>query len=164
MLAESPHFGIDERYFCNTATPFSSFYCSDDAESILSRGFANGRTDKQFLLAELARTGFIILDIFPFPVNRDDTPSVTYEKLRGRRRRYRELLQRTSSLYFNKKRDLVLQHGSPCFMFRFGHMKRTLGGLVDAELAKRNIGPAQSIGGTNMPLDRGKLCQICHAA
>jgi len=164
MLAESPQFGAGERYFYNTATPFSSFFHFDDAESILGRGFANGRTDKQFLLAELARAGFIILDIFPFALNQDDTPSVTYEELRGRPRRYRDLFQRTASFYFDKKRDLILQHGSPLFMFRYGHMKRTLGTLVNAELTKRNIGPTQSIGGTNMPLDREKLRQICHAA
>jgi hypothetical protein len=164
MLAESPQFGAGERYFYNTATPFSSFFHFDDAESILGRGFANGRTDKQFLLAELARAGFVILDIFPFALNQDDTPSVKYEELRRRPRRYRELFQRTASLYFDKKRDLILQHGSPLFLFRYGHMKRTLGAFVDAELAKRNIGATPSIGSKNMPLDRGKLRQICHVA
>ena len=160
MLAEAPQFGCGERYFYNIATPFSSFFYFQDAEAILGRDFAKGRADKRFLLQELARAGFIILDLFPFALNKDDTPSITYKMSA---RRYQELFQRTASFYFDRKRDSILQLGSPLFLFRYGTMKHRLGGLVDAELAKRNIGPTQSVGGTNMSLDREKLRQICHA-
>jgi hypothetical protein len=162
MLSEAPQFGTDERYFYNTATPFGSFFYFQDAEAILGRGFAKGPKDKRFLLPELARAGFIILDLFPFALNTDDTPSITYRKMSARR--YRELFWRTASSYFDRKRDLVLQLGNPLFLFRYGTMKDRLGALVDAELAKRNIGPTPSVGGTNMSLDREKLRQMCHAA
>lgn len=162
MLSEAPLFGTAERYFYNTATSFGGFFYFQDAEAILGRGFAEGRTGKQFLLAELARAGFIILDLFPFALNEVDTPSITYRKVSPRR--YRELFQQTTSLYFDRKRDLILQHGSPLFLFRYGTLKCRLGDLVDAELAKRNIGPTHSVGGTNMSLDREKLKQLCQAA
>jgi hypothetical protein len=161
MLAEAPQFGPDERYFYNTTTPFSSFFYFQDAEAILGRDFAKGHTGKRFLLQELARAGFIILDLFPFALNKDDTPSITYKMSA---RRYQELFQRTAGRYFDRKRDQILQLGSPLFLFRYGRMKDSLGALVDAELAKRNIGPTQSVGGTNMSLDREKLRQICHEA
>src|SRR5882757_4731973 len=148
MLSEAPQFGPHKRYFYNTATPFSSFFYFQDAEAILGHDFAKGRTGKQFLFPELARAGFIILDLFPFALNKDDTPSITYGEMSPRR--YRELFQRTASSYFDRKRDLILQHGSPLFLFRYKRLKDELGALFDVELAKRSIGPTQSVGGTNM--------------
>jgi hypothetical protein len=161
MLSEAPLFGSNSRYFYNAATPFGAFFHFRDAEAILGDGFTRERTSKEFLLAELARAGFVILDLFPFALNKDDTPSVTYRKMSVRR--YRQLFQRTASLYFDRKRDLILQRGRPMFAFRYGTTKRALGDLVNAELAKRDIAPALSVGGSNMPLDREKLRQCCQA-
>jgi hypothetical protein len=162
MLSEAPQFGPYERYFYNTATPFSSFFYFQDAEAILGHDFAKGRTGKRFLFPKLERAGFIILDLFPFALNKDDTPSITYGRMSPRR--YRELFQRTASFYFDRKRDLILHHGSPLFLFRYKRLKDELGDLVAVELAKRSIGPTQSVGGTNMSLDREKLRLLCHAA
>jgi hypothetical protein len=162
MLSEAPLFGAQERYFYNMATKFGGFFHFQDAEAILGQGFAKGRTGKQFLLQELAHAGFIILDVFPFALNENDTPSINYRRMAARR--YRELFQRTTSLYFDRKRDLILQLGRPHFLFRYGKLKNRLGDLVDVELAKAGIGPTQSVGGTNMSLDREKLRQICQAA
>jgi hypothetical protein len=161
MLSEAPLFGTNRRYFYNAATPFGAFFHFRDAEAILGHGFARERTGKEFLLPELARAGFIILDLFPFALNKDDTPLITYRKMSASR--YRQLFQRTASLYFDRKRDVILQRGRPLFMFRYGATMRALGDLVNAELAKRDIAPAQSIAGTNMPLDREKLRQCCQA-
>jgi hypothetical protein len=161
MLSEAPLFGSQRRYFYNAATPFGAFFHFRDAEAILGDGFARERASKAFLLAELARAGFIILDLFPFALNKDDTPSVTYRKMSVSR--YRQLFQRTVSLYFDRKRDVILQRGRPLFMFRYGATRCALGDLVNAELAKRDITPAESIAGTNMPLDREKLRQCCQA-
>ena len=162
MLSEAPLFGSNRRYFYNAATPFGAFFHFRDAEAILGDGFAKERTGKEFLLAELARAGFVILDLFPFALNPVDTPSATYRKMSASR--YRQLFQRTASLYFDRKRDVVLQRGRPLFVFRYGATSRVLGDLVNAELAKRDIVPAESIAGTNMPLDRNRLRQFCHAA
>jgi len=162
LLSEAPLFGSNRRYFYNAGTPFGAFFHFRDAEAILGQDFAKGRTGKEFLLAELARAGFIILDLFPFALNEDDTPSISYRNMSARR--YRQLFQRTASLYFDRKRDVVLRRGRPLFMFRYGATRRVLGDLVNAELAKRNIVPAECIAGTNMPLDRERLRQCCHAA
>jgi hypothetical protein len=162
LLSEAPLFGSNRRYFYNAATPFGAFFHFRDAEAILGHGFAKERTGKEFLLAELARAGFMILDLFPFALNRDDTPSVTYRKMSVSR--YRQLFQRTASLHFDRKRDVIIARGRPVFMFRYEVARRALGDLVNAELASRNIAPAQSIAGTNMPLDREKLRQFCQVA
>jgi hypothetical protein len=162
LLSEAPLFGSNRRYFYNAATPFGAFFHFRDAEAILGHALAKERTGKEFLLAELARAGFMILDLFPFALNKDDTPSVTYRKMSVSR--YRHLFQRTASLYFDKKRDVILQRGRPLVMFRYEATRRALGDLVNAELAKRNIDPAQSVGGTNMPLDRERLREFCNAA
>jgi hypothetical protein len=162
MLSEAPLFGAAQRYFYNTATRLSSFFYFRDAEAILGGGFAKGQSGKQFLLPELARVGFIILDVFPFALNEHDTPSIDYRKMSARR--YRELFQRTASLYFDRKRDLILQLGRPQFLFRYEKLKKRLGDLVDMELVKTGLSPTQSVGGTNMSLDREKLRQICQAA
>ena len=100
----------------------------------------------------------MILDLFPFALNQYDTPSVTYRKMSLSR--YRQLFQRTAPLYFDRKRDAILQRGRPLFMFRYKATRHALVDLVNAELAKRNIAPAQSIAGANMPLDREKLRQF----
>jgi hypothetical protein len=162
MLSEAPLFGGNRQYFYSATTAFGAFFYFRDAESILSHGIAKGRAGKEFLLAELARAGFIILDLFPFALNQTDTPSITYRKMPAGR--YRQLFQRTSSLYFDRKRDIVLQRGRPLFMFRYRSMNRVLGDLVNAELAKRGIAQALSVGGTNMPLDRERLRQFCQGA
>jgi hypothetical protein len=162
LLSEAPLFGANKRYFYNAATPFGAFFHFRDAEAILGHGFAKGRTGKEFLRAELARAGFVILDLFPFALNKDDTPSVTYRKMSVNR--YRQLFQRTASLYFDRKRDVIVQRGRPLFMFRYEATRRALGDLVNAELAKRDIAPAQSIAGTNMPLDRERLRRFCQGA
>lgn len=161
MLSEAPLFGAGERYFYNSETSFGGFFHFQDAEAILGDGFAKGRTGKHFLLPELARAGFIILDLFPFALNEHDTPSINYRKMAARR--YRELFRRTASLYFDRKRDRVLKVGRPQFLFRYGKLQKRLGNLVDSELAKAGLGPTQCIGGTNMSLDRKKLRQVCHA-
>jgi hypothetical protein len=161
LLSEAPLFGSNRRYFYNAATPFGAFFHFGDAEAILGYGFAKERTGKEFLLAELARAGFMILDLFPFALNKDDTPSITYRNMSASR--YRQLFQRTASLYFDRKRDLILERGRPLFMFRYEATRRALGDLVNAELAKRNIAPAQSVAGANMPLDRERLRQCCQA-
>jgi len=162
MLSEAPQFGTQKHYFYNATTSFGGFLHFQDAEAILGHRLSKGRSDKQFLLSALALAGFIVLDVFPFALNANNTPSITYRNMSERR--YRELFQRTASAYFNRKRDLVLQLGSPHFFFRYATMKRRLGDLVDAELLTRNFAPTQCIGGTNMSLDREKLTQICHAA
>jgi hypothetical protein len=162
LLSEAPLFGSNRRYFYNVATPFGAFFHFRDAEAILGQGFAKGRAGKAFLLWELARAGFIILDLFPFALNQDDTPSLTYRKMSAGR--YRQLFQRTASLYFDRKRDVILESGRPLFMIRYEATGRVLGDLVNAELARRNIVPAECIGGSNMPLDRERLRQLCHAA
>jgi hypothetical protein len=66
-------------------------------------------------------------------------------------------------LYFDRKRDVILQRGRPIFMFRYGATMRALGDLVNAELAKRDIAPALSIAGPNVALDRERLKQCCEA-
>jgi hypothetical protein len=71
--------------------------------------------------------------------------------------RYRQLFKRTAPLFFDRKRDLILQRGTPLFVFRYGTAQQSLGGLVNDELAKLGIDRAESIGGTNMPLDRERL-------
>ena len=155
MLSEAPLFGAEASYFYNPHTPFTAFFGINDAKVILGPGFAKNRSCKQFLLPELARTGFIIFDIFPFALNRKDTASITYRSMSEPF--YRQLFERTAPLFFDRKRDLILQHGTPLFVFRYRTAQQRLGGLIDAELAKRGIGRVESIGGTNMPLDRERL-------
>jgi hypothetical protein len=159
MLGEAPQFGPGARYFYNVNAPFSAFLHFKDANAILGDGFARGRADKRFLHAELARAGFIIMDLFPFALNENDTPSIYWSKMSDSL--HRELFQRTAPVYFDRKRDLVLQRGSPLFLFRYQRQHRILGDLVNAELSKRQIGPSECVGGSNMPLDRKKLQQVC---
>jgi hypothetical protein len=161
LLSEAPQFGTGERYFYNSDTKYSSFFYYQDAEAALGRKFGKNRTGKRFVLADLARAGFIILDVFPFALNKDDTPSIRFDR---QSLRYRELFQRTAPLYFNKKCDLILESSKPLFLIRYGGMQNSLGDLVDAELAKRGVDPTYSVGGTNMTLDRDKLKQMCRDA
>jgi hypothetical protein len=139
-LSEAPLFGSNRRYFYNLATPFGAFFHFRDAEAVLGQDFAKGRTGKEFLLTELAGAGFIILDLVPFALNKDDTPSVTYRKMSVSR--YRKLFQRTASLYFDKKRDVILC--SP-------RSRRPVAGVIQGSRGPKvrsgwgNIGTARSI-------------------
>ncbi len=82
MLSEAPLFGSNRRYFYNAATPFGAFFHFRDAEAILGDCFAKERTGKEFLLAELARAGFVILDLFPFALNQSTRHLPHTEKCR----------------------------------------------------------------------------------
>ncbi len=113
MLSEAPLFGTDRRYFYNACTPFGGFFHFQDAQAILGHDFAKGRTDKEFLLAALAGAGFILLDLFPFALNKDDTQSITYRRMPAGC--YRDLFQHTAPFYFDRKRDL---ERNPIILYR----------------------------------------------
>jgi hypothetical protein len=163
MLSEAPLFGAEASYIYNPLTRPTVFFRISDAEAILDPEFPRDRSDKQLPLPELAQAGFVILDVFPFALNELDTPSITYRCKSGRPCRklsdknYQHLFESTAPLYFDRKRDLILERGTPVFVFRYSAIQKRLGDLVDVELAKRGIGRTPSIASENMWLDPEKL-------
>jgi hypothetical protein len=157
MLSEAPLFGDDERYFYNPTTRFGAFFHFNDAEAILGEGFGNGMNfncleeKKQFLLRELAKAGFVVLDLFPFALNKSDT-SISYTNLTTRE--YQRLFREAIPMYFRRKLDLFLERDSPKFVFRYRRLQRNIGEL---ELAGLKMAPAHSVHGKNMSLNREML-------
>lgn len=137
MLSEAPLFGSKETYFYNPDAGLTSFFQLNDAKAILGDDFADqlmyddDRVKKAYLLQELAGSGFVVLDLFPFALNESDT-GLTYRNLPAKA--YQALFQSISDIYFKPKLEEILRKGSPIFLFRYGRLQKLLNKLVREQL------------------------------
>ena len=172
LLSEAPLFGTNETYFYNPDSHFTSFFHFNDAMAVLGESFADGhqflddRAKKEFLHAELANAGVIILDIFPFALNPRHT-LITYRNLSAKE--YETLFLRTSDLYFKPKLTKLMGDRIPHFAFRYQRVAKRLERQV-TEAVNMVIGKTSGfvgrvtidkVCGTNMTLDREKLRTLC---
>lgn len=181
MLSEAPLFGCKEAYFYNTATPFTSFFSRDDAMAILLKTseeqIGDAQYEKKIILKALADAGFVILDLFPFALNKLHTgigyssPTKAealnaclkseYRKLSPKR--YQTLFMATASIYFIPKlKRLIGRNSFPRLVFRYKRLQDAVGSCVETELIANGLHPTavKSISSGNIPMDQKKLKRI----
>jgi len=144
LLAEAPMFGPEEKYFYNPAAGASEFFTYLDAEALVgelcatSRLIDGERPRKADMLKRLTRSGFLVLDLFPFAF-RPGYTAVDYRKL-SNKPLYSQLFQKTSRQHLIPKLSLIKTKivETTVFVFRYSRVHQALESDVGDILQKCN--------------------------
>lgn len=162
MISEAPLFGVSENYFYNPSTRFSSFFYFKDIE-VFDIAYTNeDYNNKEFVLDILNEKGFLIMDVFPFALNQNDT-QINYNSIKHKQ--YQKLFQIVIQSYLHKKLTIIKKKCSneTVFVYRYKRLKEKLSGLLENELNKLNLikkGDNLDTLNNNMSLDKEKLRRI----
>jgi len=167
MVSESPLFGEKETYIYNKQTQPTSFFRFNDMKYLpnyeeVTKPNTTYET-KEVMINQFIKSGFITLDIFPFPLNEKDT-SINYRKMS--RRLYSDILNFTKETYLKPKLELLLKKTNPnsYFLYRYkrlydktdNHLEKVL-----EEIGSDNY-KVDTIHSRNIPIDREKLYNLFH--
>ena len=167
MISESPLFGENETYIYNRNTQPTSFFRFNDMKYLphyedVPKPKSTYET-KEVMIKQFIKSGFITLDIFPFPLNEKDT-SINYRKMS--KKLYSDILNFTKESYLKPKLDLLLKKTNPnsYFLYRYkrlydktdSHLERVL-----EEIGSNNY-KVDTIHSKNIPIDREKLYNLFH--
>jgi hypothetical protein len=174
MLSEAPLFGTKRIYFYNPESEFTSFFYFDDLRAFYPR--QDLRNDlqtimerKKYVINSLNGKGFIILDLFPFALNEEDTaivyrsPSKETDKKKLSSPEYRKLFDLSYSGYLKPKLRLIKSKAQANLkiVHRYQWLQSKIGKFIKGKISENEIAllgdEIIAINGTNMPLDRGKL-------
>jgi hypothetical protein len=161
MISEAPLFGDDKHYFYNSNSKFKSFFHKSNMESF---GIENyDILDKKEIIQKLNEKGFIILDLFMFPLNGKNT-SENFRKMKKNRRK--ELFMISLEFYLKDKLEKIERKKSDKikFFYRYKRLKKIIGidfekVLKKKELISRNT-EIETISNGNMGIDNEKLKNI----
>jgi hypothetical protein len=141
LLSEAPLFGDRECYLYNPLAPVTRFFSYKDYVAIAPRKdfphFSTVLERKTFLLRGLSSLGILILDIFPFPLNRCTARS--YASFTNEE--FQELFRQTSPYHFKPKVLRLLRKATPrtIFAFRYERLRNSVGALVKDELGHAGV-------------------------
>ncbi len=169
MLSEAPLYGSEQSYIYNPDTKPTAFFHFNDLSAIIDADqmetdFDSPRSKKSYMIDCLAQNGFLFLDIFPFALN----PMITafnFKKMSAKM--YNRLLAESVPFYLRPKLQWISEksNGETQFVYRYKKLIDRTGQIVGSALQEIGLIPAgielEHIGGTNMPLDRSKLSEIC---
>lgn len=162
MISEAPLFGEYQNYFYNPSTKFSSFFYFRNIEAFNISYSKNDYNNKEFVLDILNQKGFLILDLFPFALNKDFT-QINYNSLKHKQ--YQKLFQIIIQTYLNKKLVLIKNKckNETTFVYRYKRLKDKLSGVLEKELVRFSLIEKDENLDTlnnNMSLDKEKLRKI----
>lgn len=165
MISEAPLFGEDKNYFYNPNSKFSSFFYFKNIDAFHIPYSKEDYNNKEFVLNNLIDKGFLILDLFPFSLNKDDT-QINYNSIKHKQ--YQRLFHIVAQSYLNKKLHLINKKCSDetVFVYRYKRLKEKLSGVLETELVKLNlIKPEQELEtlNNNMSLNTEKLRKIVNS-
>jgi hypothetical protein len=167
MLSETPLFGKNQVYFYNPESKNTAFFHFKDLQALskkpIETSFKSGSDQRNYLLSRLAEKGFVVLDIFPFALNKPDT-CLTYQNMS--KSLYKKLMDVSVDIYLRPKLELMQckSHSKTRFIYRYKRLKNITGKVVEQQL--KDIGflsdgeIVPSINGTNMSLDRDVLASF----
>jgi len=167
MVSESPLFGENETYIYNKNTKPTSFFRFNDMkylpnyENVIKPDSIY--ETKEVMINQFIKSGFITLDIFPFPLNEQDT-SINYRKMT--KRLYSDILNFTKECYLKPKLEMLLKktNSNSYFLYRYkrlydktdNHLEKVL-----EEIGENNY-KIDTIHSKNIPIDREKLYKLFH--
>jgi len=168
MLSEAPLFGHKQTYIYNPDSPPTPFFHFNDLEAfgcILPKknSWSNPQARKSFLIKQMGVKGILVLDLFPYALNPNDT-AINYRKMSNPL--YFRLLSETAPYYLIPKIQLARKKvgKTPIFIYRYKKLFQKTNHFVEALFVKNDIRfdgfKIESIHGENMSLDRKKLSQI----
>ncbi|MDD3793442.1 MAG: hypothetical protein PHI37_01400 [Candidatus Gracilibacteria bacterium] len=129
MISEAPLYGEKFQYFYNTKTIFKSFFRFTDIVDVFDKKEKKGDNiikDKEFVIETLNENGFVILDLFPFAFNKNDTGEINYNKIS--KINIKKLFELSYEIVLKEKLETILENGNkPIFFFRYKRLKDKLG-------------------------------------
>jgi hypothetical protein len=141
MLSEAPLWGKKVgKYIYNTKYNHDSsfFRCSDLSYALNNKPISS----KIDLIKELNEIGFLIVDVSPFTLNKEDT-SINYTQLSGRKKNnYYNLIKPTLRLYLDDRLSRIVKkiHDSGVKIFyRFPRIEKQLGAEISVLLQNYNL-------------------------
>lgn len=168
LISESPLFGKEENYIYNTNTPPSSFFRFNDIKFLpnfvqFKQTPNTNEEKKEIMINQFIKSGVIVLDIFPFPLNKKDT-IINYQNMS--KKFYNDILDYTKDSYLIPKLKLCLDktHNNSYFLYRYkrlydktdNHLENVL-----KEIGRDNY-KIDTIHSNNIPIDRNKLYALFH--
>lgn len=162
MISEAPLFGVSKNYFYNPNTNFSSFFYFKNIEAFNISYTKKEYNNKEFVLDILNENGFLILDLFPFALNKNDT-QIDYNSVK--QKQYQKLFQIVIQSYLNKKLLLIKSKSinETIFVYRYKRLKEKLSKILEKELVQFSLikkGENLDTLNNNMSLDKEKLRKI----
>ncbi len=167
MLGEAPLFGVDQNYFYNSRTNFSSFFRYSD----IKPGADNSpmEANKKCMYKDLRDLRFIILDVFPYAFNENDT-KIFYGRNRDGRNgmstsTYKNLLSASCHEYLFPKLLKIKDkaEGNIRFVARYSRMN-VLEGIIKPKLIDLKLlnpsDPILSIHGRAQNMDSERLRRL----
>lgn len=133
MLSEAPLFGDKQSYFYNEKVRHTQFfYCSD--ATVLTKDVIRNKRD---LIDSFNSLGIIILDVFPFAFNEDDT-AVSYRNFTTKNNKV--IVDLTYENYLKPKLQLIAKKTTPStkVFYRYERVKKVINGFIVPEL--KNFG------------------------
>jgi hypothetical protein len=164
LISEAPLFGDNKSYIYNVNTAPSSFFHFEDItafptwdKNIIQPTLIQEK--KRLMLQEFQKNGLIILDIFPFAFNDNDT-KLNYRKMNTKL--YKELLEVTRQNYLLPKLNKCFSKltNDSKFVYRYKRLYEKTGNHFDSVLnsvSSEIIYTTDTINGDNMSLNRNKL-------
>ena len=167
MISESPLFGENEVYIYNKNTKPTSFFRFNDMKYLPNYEEVNKPKTtyetKEVMIKQFIKSGFITLDIFPFPLNEKDT-SINYRKMT--KALYMDILEFTKESFLKPKLEMILSktNKDSYFLYRYkrlyektdNHLEKVL-----EEIGSPNY-KVDTIHSKNIPIDREKLYNLFH--
>ena len=168
MIAESSLFGKIQKYIYNVNTKPSSFFYYQDLEAFPSYVKMEKpllvQHQKEAMLKEFSKNGFLILDLFPFSFNEKDT-SLNYRNMNTKL--YKKLLEVSSEHYLIPKLKICLAKSNNeniHFIYRYKRLFHKTGNFFEKvlkEISNQEVKyRINTIHGSNMSLDRNKLTKL----
>jgi hypothetical protein len=134
MLSEAPLWGESKNYIYNPKVNNTQFFYRSDLEYCVKEKIK----DKTEFINKLNAIGFIILDISPFPLNEKDT-IINYRAIS--KKDYKNLLNKTLSIYFAEKLSLISEKKSENMkiFFRYGRVKKAFNNLIGKIILEKGL-------------------------
>ena len=173
ILSEAPLFGSNKTYIYNSASAPTSFFFFNDLWAINS-GFSSATGHfrsvlerKEYMMETMTKNGVLIMDIFPFAFNPQNT-AIDYNSIS--KTQYFRLLKESFPYYLLPKLQMIRGKNrvNPTFVYRYKRLLEQTGCYIETELRQLTLlkpdAQLESINGTNMPLDRTRLARIYEQA
>lgn len=167
MISESPLFGKNETYIYNKNTKPTSFFRFNDMKYLpnyeeVTQPISIYET-KEIMINQFIKSGFITLDIFPFPLNEKDT-TINYRNMS--KKLYSDILNFTKESYLKPKLGLILKktNSNSYFLYRYKRLYDKTDShleMVLKEIGSNNYN-VDTIHSNNIPIDREKLYNLFH--
>ena len=164
LISEAPLFCKSKSYIYNENTAPSAFFLYNDISAFPTWNETRIKPkliqeQKRLMLQEFHKNGLIILDIFPFAFNDNDT-KLNYRRMNTKL--YKELLEVTRESYLLPKLTKCFSKltEDSKFVYRYKRLYEKTGNHFDSVLDSVSleiIYTTDTINGDNMSLNRNKL-------